>query len=262
MISTEKNLPKLYTINIFGSCVSRDILEYSKKNFSVGEYIARESIVSFLSVPVCFEEEKIQLSSTFKKKQLIQDLQKSGIEHLKSNPNDFLIIDFIEERFNIGKINRSYITISSEFVESKIYKEKEFKVYPKKIWHNQVYFRFKNMEKYIHYFAQTLLSIYAQKQLIIHEVYMADQYIDEKGNVCTFTKNYLSYNKRINQILKYMYTCLKAELPDAHIISLKNNYVADKMHKWGLAPMHFQQEYYQSAAKLIFNKIASQERIF
>lgn len=256
MISTKNNFSKPLVINIFGSCVTRDMLEYDRNNFRVGEYIARESIVSFLSNPISFKEKDIQLTSVFQRKQLIQDLEKSGLAQFRSNPGNLLIIDFIEERFDIGRIQGSYITISNEFIQSRIYSSKSYRKYNKKIWHNQVYFRLQNIKKYIRYFAQSLLSIYDQKQIIIHEVYMADQYIDETGCICSFTENYLFYNKKINQILEYMYYYLKIELPDAHIISLGNNYVADKTHKWGLAPMHFQKEYYESSLDALLSEIS------
>ena len=68
-------------VNIFGSCVTRDLLEYDRKKiFSIGEYIARQSVISFLSVPINLNEQNIQLESDFQKKQLISDLSKNGFQ--------------------------------------------------------------------------------------------------------------------------------------------------------------------------------------
>lgn len=261
MITIENNRHKSFRINIFGSCVTRDILEYDKKNFTAGEYIARESIISFLSNPFFFHAEDILLPSTFQRKQLIQDLEKSGLKKLKSNPGDLLVIDFIEERFDIGKVNGTYITISNEWNQSNLSNLYFVKKYSKKLWHGKVYFRFKNLKKYIHIFTKNLLSIYKEEQIVIHEVYLADTYIDENGIYHSFSENVIYYNKKINQILRYMYFCLKTELPQAYILNISDKYAAKKNHKWGLAPMHFQEEYYKNAAGLIYTKLAYEGRV-
>ncbi|MDO4326572.1 MAG: DUF6270 domain-containing protein, partial [bacterium] len=41
-------------ISIFGSCVSRDLLEYNPKIFNLKTYIARQSIISAVSFPVTY----------------------------------------------------------------------------------------------------------------------------------------------------------------------------------------------------------------
>lgn len=261
MTIPENNRHKPFQVNIFGSCVTRDILEYDKKNFVVGEYIARESIISFLSNPFFFHAEDIQLSSTFQRKQLLQDLEKSGLKNLKSNPGDLLVIDFIEERFDIGKVDGAYITISNEWNQSNLNNLFSVKQYSKKLWHGKVYFRFTNLKKFIHAFAKNLLSIYKEEQIVIHEVYFADTYINENGISHNFSKNVIYYNKKVNQILRYMYVCLKTELPKAYILNISDKYAANENHKWGLAPMHFQEEYYKNAVGLIYTQLSYEGRI-
>lgn len=241
-------------VNIFGSCVSRDMLEYdAQKQFCIGEYIARQSIISFLSAPVEFDEKNIQLNSCFQARQVESDLKKNALIRLKSSEAECMIIDLIEERFNIGKVKGSYITLSNEFNQSEVFKNEKIRIYEKKIFYGKVYFNHRDIKKYIEQFAKKILEIYSQNQIVIHEVYLANYYLGEDGVKREFSSNYVGYNLRINQILEYMYGHLKQKMPDAHIISISKEYVADEKHKWGLMPMHFQEEYYREAVNQLYN---------
>lgn len=243
-------------VNIFGSCVTRDLLEYDRKKiFSIGEYIARQSVISFLSVPINLNEQNIQLESDFQKKQLISDLSKNGFQRLKNSSGDLLIIDLIEERFKIGKIGKTYFTLSNEFTQSKVFRDDRIKIYEKRIYNGKIYFKFKDIKKYINNFAKMILEIYRQEQIIIHEVYLTNYYLGEDGIKKEFACNYIGYNLRVNKILEYMYVCLKQAIPYANVLSISSKYIADEKHKWGLAPMHFQEEYYKEAINWLYDSL-------
>lgn len=244
-------MKETFKFNIFGSCVSRDLLEFRKDNFTVSEYIARESIISFLSNPVCFDESKIELSSSFQKKQLIQDLRKSGMEILKKNPADYLIIDLIEERFDIAKIGSSFLTMSNEFNISHVFSEKDFKKCKKYLWLDRAFFRGIDMRYYLQVFVKEMRKIYPPERIIIHKVFYSHQYIGLDNMVHDFPPNYYFPTLKINRILKYLYNCLENELPTSLLLDISKKYMASENHKWGLAPMHYQTEYYEEAANTI-----------
>lgn len=249
-----------FKFNIFGSCVSRDLLEFGRKNFTVSEYIARESVISFLSNPVCFDESKIKLSSSFQKKQLIQDLRKSGIEILKKNPADYLVIDLIEERFDIAKIGSSFLTMSNEFNISHIFSEKNFKKCKKYIWRNHVFFRGIDMRYYIRAFVKEIRNIYSPERIIIHKVFYSHQYIGLDNMVHDFPSSYYFTTLKINRILEYLYNCLENELPTSPLLDISHKYMASENHKWGLAPMHYQTEYYIEAISVIISYLSTSQK--
>ena len=65
-------------LSIFGSCTSRDILEYGKRGeFQLEAYVARQSIISSLSKPIDFNFDKCNLESAFQKRQVVNDFQKN-----------------------------------------------------------------------------------------------------------------------------------------------------------------------------------------
>lgn len=234
-------------INIFGSCVTRDVFAFQEnQQFTVGEYIARQSVVSFLSKPFPFDESCIHLSSAFQRKQILSDLNKDGFTRLKNNPGDYLIIDLIEERFKIGKICDAYFTDSNELDASGFFDQYKAKLYESRMLHGKVFFRCRNMAKYISGFAEQLLKLYKPEQIIIHEIYLATHFLDQERQVQRFPENYVRYAQTMNEKLTYMYQYLKKRLPKTHCIAVSNHFLADQNHKWGLAPMHFQAEYYRT----------------
>lgn len=50
-----------------------------------------------------------------------------------------------------------------------------------------------------------------------------------------------------------MYGCTKKRIPYANVLSISSKYIADEKHKWGLAPMHFQEEYYKEAVNWLYD---------
>lgn len=107
-------------ISIYGSCVTRDILEFeTKKRLDLRSYFARQSIVSAVSSPVKCKLEEINLASSFQKKQVYYDLSKTCFQELSHDGSDFLIIDLIDERFSLLEYQNSIITKSTYLVESK-----------------------------------------------------------------------------------------------------------------------------------------------
>lgn len=251
-----------FQLNIFGSCLSRDVIEIQEeKKIVLQTYIARESIISALSAPVILEQDRLNLDSAFQRKMIIHDFHKDAFEIFTTKQSDYLLIDFIDERFPLAKVGHSYVTYSNELMVS------GYLGVPKLIeWHKAVRFASRrdkacpdkwkigkiNIDKYVTNFCDKLLKIYRPDQIIVHEVYLSDTYISEEGVLCTFPKNHLKNNKLMNEKYEYLYHKFKEYIPNAHVINLSGDYVADEKHKWGLSPMHFQKEYYEKVLSEIY----------
>lgn len=259
---------KLTTISIFGSCTSRDIFEAEKeKTFKIGAYIARQSIISALAEPMDFNVSDIKLSSKFQREQVINDLKKNTFNALKSSKSKYLIIDLIDERFNLAKYKNSIVTLSNEMVQSKVLGEKfepdkirrikNWKILKNKKQFLGESYIFNNVlvENYIKEFCDKILSIFEEENIIIHKALMVDKYIDKNGKKQIFPKNYLKNNNVVNKKLIYMYDFLEKFMPKAKIIDESLNYCADENHKWGLAPMHYQKEYYELIYELLNKQV-------
>ena len=247
------------TISIFGSCTSRDIFEFDKaKRFCIKAYVARQSIISSLATPINLDFSTIRLKSNFQKNQVINDIKKTTFDILNSSHSKYLIIDLIDERFHLLKANGSIITLSNEFSESglmdsnfiecEIYKINNWKIFRhgKGVLGYSYMFDDKLLEWYIYQFCQRILSIYDEEHIIIHRAIMVNQYISKTESITDFPKHFLKYNKHINERLNYMYDYLEKFIPKAHVINECQKYYADENHKWGLAPMHYCDQYYMN----------------
>lgn len=232
------------TINLFGSCVTRDVFEYNTSNcLNLGQYIARQSILSAVSPSVQIVEEHIELDSKFQKRMVLMDLEKNTFEVLQKNTSDYLIIDLIDERFPLVKYNNSYFTASNEAVKGCSFL-KELNKHYKRIANGKLCVGNDEMEEYIDTFCNKISSIYKSNKIIIHRALLVDYYEDKNGKIRKFDNNHIKNNQRINYILSYMYDAIIDRLPGAYVIDEMNDTYADERHKWGLAPMHFQSNYY------------------
>lgn len=261
-----------YSVSIFGSCVSRDLLEFQKEyNFRLKKYFARCSVVSAVSQPIKVEEEKITLESNFQKRQVIADLDKRMWSELKEDKSDYLIVDFIDERFAIGKIGESYFTLSNEMVQSGYMKDYEIIEREKKSGlqvhflqkeTKEVYYvDNKSLEMWLDLFWDRVLQIYSTENIILHEAKLADYFYDTDGTLQKFDKNYLQNNKKFNELLEYMYTYSKNKLKNCIYISVGTERHACCKHKWGLAPMHYTDEYYNQVIDNIMDSVTSQKNV-
>lgn len=232
-------------ISIFGSCVSRDIFEFDKLNqFELCSYIARQSIFSAVSNPVNFTEEAIHLTSPFQKRMLLMDLHKNTFEKLKADDSEYLLIDLIDERFSLIKCNESFCTASNEFINgiSKFFEP--IKLLNKNIKNGNLFVGQLPVDNLVDEFCSRISDIYKSEHIILHKAKMVDYYMTLDGNIEKFTGGYLKNNKYLNKILDYMYSRIEKNLPGINVIDEMEGTVASEKHKWGLAPMHYEEDYY------------------
>lgn len=237
-------------ISIFGSCVSRDLLEFDRlKKLNLRTYIARQSIISAVSPPIKCNIDDINLESKFQKEMVYNDFVKETFNRFKNDGSKYLMIDLIDERFKILKYiqneTESIITYSASLQESKYLNNPQIITRERKIFGGKSYFvNNKKLDYYLKDFCTKVLEIYEPQNIIIHKAKMSNYYINSLGNISKFDINNLNNNKIVNDLLEYMYDYLEANFPNALVIDICDSFCADENHKWGLSPMHYEQEYY------------------
>lgn len=101
---------------IFGSCVSRDALEYDENNsINLLDYYSRSSMVSLFSAPSVDHSLLQRIEPGFRRRMVLADMDKSARKSISRSDVDLLLLDFIDERFALHAINGGYRTISSEY---------------------------------------------------------------------------------------------------------------------------------------------------
>lgn len=244
--------------DIFGSCVSRDLFEYdAAKELHCKEYIARQSLLSLFEQPIELEEEELfAVKSNFQKKVLLNDFNKKTLERFEQSKSDFFLVDFIDERFNLIKLKKSYLTYSSELMVSHYLDGKKYKVIDKKNWGKRKLER--NVRPLVERFAWNIQKIYKAENIVIHKARMLNEYIGRDGITHPFSQEYIEDNRRVNYILDNMYIWLERCLDNPKVIDVSKSYRADEKHKWGLAVMHYQPEYYDEVIETLKNFIKNE----
>lgn len=234
-----KNIVK--ELDIWGSCVSRDV--FGSNNDVVKNYIARQSIISSLQKPANIFENELENSSKFKLSMIASDIDKSVYSKLSEEHSDWLLIDFIDERFPLLKLNSTYLTLSNELLES-YSRVKEFEIIERKYDKGVLTFETVPLESYIQKFSEKIIKIYKDK-IILHRVYLSDVYVNKDNEICYFDNNVIKNNQKINKYLSYYYENLEKYIPKIHMVQAIG-FPACENHKWGLGPMHFIDEYYRN----------------
>jgi len=226
-------------IFIFGSCVSRDFIEIaSAKNFTLVKYYARSSFASLSSKPLKDDQLLSRIESKWQRTMLFNDLQKNVFYDVLRNDFDVMLIDLIDERFNLAKVDGSLCTISTEYRK---YQEKKYQA-----------IAFDSVEKFEHWkigfkkFIQHLQRVNAVDKIRINRVWWADK-IEDTG---FFSDDYAQYIKRNNEILEKMYSHISKFIKASQFIDYPNDIlVAAKSHKWGVQPFHYIDSFYNYTKK-------------
>ncbi|WP_159063896.1 DUF6270 domain-containing protein [Alcaligenes faecalis] len=216
-------------ILIIGSCVSRDIINLpDAKNCEISLYIARSSLASMFS-PVPFKDEYSEkIKSPFQRRLVEWDIKKKSVDRLRAASADVVMVDSIDERFNIASFqNGGRCTLSSELMSTKM----EIPPSAKMIRAGTPLF----MEWWTAGWLQ-LIEILEEKKLkekiLINKVFCQKK--TEKG--IEFDGNRVD---RINDLLSKIYETQSKSLPSNQFIEYNNALTCPDDHQWGPSPFHF-----------------------
>lgn len=166
---------------------------------------------------------------------IIRDFNKSFLQEIKFKKESVVIIDFIDERFDLLKVDDSYVTRSNEFVNGKLDETYAFERISRFQEETHVLW-----EKSCLVFLEQLLSIISVENIIIHEAYWTEKYIDKNNNLINFPD--LKIIRTNNEVLQRYYGFVKSRFP--HIACVSAERIGSANHKWGLSPVHYTEKYY------------------
>ena len=236
------------TVDIFGSCVTRDFLFYNRRNqpqIIVAKYISRSSMISCISKPVKIPE-YISLDNTWKVQNVKADFEKTIWKSFSKSESDVLLIDLIDERFKLAKKNDSYVTISSDAVKIGALSQDDEGLVDYYEENGELKIDGRSVADLVIHFINKLTSCTHYKKIILHETYLSDFYLNKNSEVRKFDNNIVSLNATINNRLELLYSLFKRYVPNIDVISCSDYRIAAEDNKWGLAPMHYIPEYYDS----------------
>lgn len=224
---------------ILGSCITRDAFNFSHDQYVIQHYFARTSLISLMSKSLSIDKSKINLTSAFQKNCIVQDIEKSFFYKISESNFDFILIDFIDERFNLLKLSESLITKSNELVASGLMDEYDFT----EIVRNEDLLS--TWEKSAKIFFNTLLEHIPAHKIIIHKGLWKTKYVNENGTISEFS-NQLQHIDMQNKYLNYYYQFIEENFKEINVLDMTNEELYCSVdHRWGLSPYHFEDKYYQ-----------------
>jgi hypothetical protein len=227
---------------IFGSCVSRDILNFDKlKELSLVDYFARSSLASaFRSQPVADNYSK-HLKSEFQRRLVNFDFSKNFRSEVLKVDYDKLVIDFIDERFDLHVFpGGQIVTLSSELLSTGFLRDsppgtqlksgsQEFFDVWKDGWSQLV---------------KCLRDADRLDRLVINRVFWSHNR-NEIAMPEMYSKNRIA---DANALLEKMYRQVENDLDPLQIMRFPDEiFDISTEHRWGLSPFHYIDDYYVEA---------------
>jgi hypothetical protein len=227
---------------LFGGCATRDIFDFCDTgNLKVEEYFARSGFASMCSDKVNIDIDLHKIESSFEKKCVARDLDKSFLEVVKNNRFDYLFFDFFSTRFDVAVNDKKIITLSDELIKT----DYDFSSNYFRIVHN-------NTEEYFNYWKcgfERIMDLCQttsiDHKLVLNKLYLADSTEDGRQFPDFFDKVYIN---NFNQLLSKFYDYYEQNVRSGFVFNYDPKlFVGSTKHKWGLNPFHFIDDFYIEA---------------
>ncbi len=226
---------------ILGSCVSRDIFGISEApDFEIADYFARTSLAALTAPPTPDPMLLERLESPFQRRIVGRDLDKSFWQALENQSFDFLLLDFIDDRFDLLPRAGGLVTLSSEFIRAAGQPDRALRIdsigaEKRRLWRLGWQRLLKDLDR-----------LGLRHRVIVNRVRWADQ--DLNGQ--TLLRPDPATRAAQNDLLEWLYEQVAQDLPEAGWLSYSETLLlADPNHKWGLSPFHYGRGFYDEAAR-------------
>ena len=231
---SEKKLSKQAKVFIWGSCVSRELFNYSD-TMEITGYLLQNPMHTLFSAPVSIKEEEISATSNFTKRMFELETTKKSKQYFVEHPAEWLLIDTCDCRndFYILKANQKArvcqsITADKTIKESVLADEYErvsvFTITDDE-WRN-----------YVDMFCKFILNYYSQERIILNEFRFAEYYLKD-GVLERFP--YADFYIKLGRITKKVEEMLKQRMPKMHIVPAEVDTIGDYYSHIGCSAMHY-----------------------
>lgn len=229
-----------FRILIAGSCVSRDIMNYDTEHaFELSAYYARSSFASAFATVKTNDRFSQNIKSKFQAAVVNADLEKHLQQSLAQTEFDILLVDLIDERFNIFcESSGGIFTLSNELFSGGFNSDSGSGAIIK-AFSDDFY------NKWVCGWRRFISQMKTTNQLhkvIIHKTFWST--FTQTGN--TYAPHFTDVQiNTANHFLQRLYNRAAEDVPDTQFIEPLSTLLqgADE-HKWGVSPFHYIDDYY------------------
>jgi hypothetical protein len=244
----------MLNVLIFGSCVSRDILNLDVDGrIRLVDYYARSSFASALCPHRRTDDLTHLIESPFQRRMVRADLERSFREQLCHFSYDVLLIDFIDERFDLFVDERgSILTLSNEFLSTGFTPGNNRGALVRS---GSSQF-FDLWQSGWSAFIAIIDSLGQRHRIRINKVFWSLQTSSGDSDFQGCSARGIA---DANAFLARLYDRVRADLPDTQFIDFPPScLVACENHRWGISPFHYVDAYYELALRQILASCPSQ----
>ena len=253
------------TINILGSCVSRDTFGMFEDDggFDIQRCVTNSSIFSLCS-PKLYKDLSLTENDfpnsrhNFQKRCAALDISKKVFEYIKEIESDFLIIDLgnlisrkiikVRKKDCIDEYDFTYITLTKALEENlELLDNIGIEVL-------ETFLAFEDelsMVGFMYQYAEMIKENFDEDKVIIIEITTTERYVSDDGEIKLFRYGLDKMDAK-KHCLALCYEILKNALPNAHVIKLPCvEIMANYNHKWGINLLHYVTEFYEYLLKCV-----------
>ncbi len=158
---------------------------------------------------------------------------------------DYIILDFLDERFNVGKYDNYYFTLSDAFLECKGINN-SYSIIDRMTEELQTIW-----EASCKKFAEHITKSFDEEKIILIRTKLSEHYFDN-GRLCEFSN--IDYIKKFNSLVDKYYDYFESLCPKLKVIrdiEKYEEYYTDRNYRHGCYPWHLNDTMY----KIIANEI-------
>lgn len=243
MLKRARHLPIAgrVSVAIFGSCVTRDLFEQPALRETLQLYAARCSVISAVAPPVGIDCDRVKLSSGWQRRCVVADFRKTFFTSLAELRPDWLVIDLIDERFDLLRGSASLVTRSSAFTAAGLDDDPGLDFEPVKRTSVEGCDLF---ERAAVDFADRVTEVVPPERVVLHRALWCLRY-RTGGQVLPFGSPRIELCRRQNAMLDHGYKVMRAAFGDraANLELDPATRLADADHRWALEPYHYDSDY-------------------
>ena len=241
-------------IAVIGSCITRDLWPILGDDPSNLLYISRTSLASLFSNPVASLNLDDNPPPPLKRHQhnsVVADLSKTALRDLIKHEPSHIILDFIDERFDLLSADGAIVSHSWELEVSGYRRQPglcQARSVPRLSTASDMFW-LRGLAELAMLIEQTPLR---NSKIILHAAQWAGDYLDEDGARQSFPDELelmagLQTSCRDhNRLLDRYQASFTRQFRDASIVAAPEFRLADAAHRWGLSPFHYVDEYYRT----------------
>lgn len=229
-------------ISIFGSCVSRDTLEYAHpERFELKRYLARQSLVSAFDTHGTYDLDLSGMTSDFQRRMAEWDLRSefAAILPTIAADSDLLLMDLTDERLGFYEMpDGSVVTRSVDLIGAGID--------PLLQQHGR-HVRFGTIEHYRRWrtalddFGEAIAALGLRNRVRMLAVPWASR--DSEGAAIDYNASVSI--KTANRVFPWYIRAAKRIVPTL-TVAPRVRVRGSQEHRWGLAPFHYEDSVYKS----------------